>query len=297
MIIHNGTCTMNSALLHDVRIAKESGYDGIEILAPKLDRLTAQGYSIDLVRRALDGFPAKALGYVLDIERQEPAEYKALLDEARLRIDQAASLGAEFLEVVTGPLGPGLGDHSGYRGLLGRSRDEITELSAKNLRVLCDMAGERGLRLYLEPLAWASLSRLDQCLEVIGLTGRENLGMVIDFWHLWINGTEASDIAKLDRRLINGVHVCDSLPRFPPGAPVLHNRREVWTGGGHIPLQDWIDAINGTGYDGWYSAEMFAPQFVERDPFMIARVLRENLQIMLDAAVPFGSRPLAPRGS
>lgn len=292
IIIHNGTCTANTPLLDDIRIARETGYDGIEIIGPKLDLLLGSGGTLDEVRRALDGFPAKALGFVLDIERQEPAEYRALIEETRMRIQQTVALGAEYLELVTGPLGPGLGITGGYSGLVGKSRDEVTELSAKNLRVICDMAGEHGLRLYLEPLAWASLCRLDQCLEVIDLTGRANLGMVIDFWHLWINGTEARDIAKLDKRYINGVHACDSLPRFAPGAQVLHNRREVWTGGGQIPLQDWIDALKTIGYDGWYSAEMFAPQFARFDPAKVSRMLREHLQMLLDDAVPYGTRPV-----
>jgi sugar phosphate isomerase/epimerase len=290
IIAHNGTCTMHCSLLEDIRIAKEAGYDAIEMIGPKLDRVLSLGYPIEFIKRELDGFPVVALGYVLDIERQSPEEYDALIREAKTRFAQAHELGAGHVEIVTGPLGPGIGQEGGYQGLAGRSLDEVIELTARNVRVLAELAEQQNIRLYLEPLAWAPLSRLNHSLRMIELAGRDNVGMVIDFWHLWINGTTPEEIASLDRRRIFGVHFCDSLPRPPEGARRLHKLREVWTGGGHIPLQDWIDAVVTTGYAGWWSAEMFAPQFAERNPLQVARLLQENLRIMIDAAVPHGSR-------
>ncbi len=290
-IAHNGTCTMNCSVLEDIRIAKQAGFDAIEIVGPKLDNAISLGYSIEFVKRQLDGFPVVALGYILDIERQSPDEYQALIREADNRFAQAHALGAEYVEIVTGPVGPGLAETGGYAGLVGHSIDEVVELTAKNITALADMAEKRNIKLYLEPLAWTPLARLDNSLRAIDVAGRDNVGMVIDFWHLWITGTSAAEIAKLDPKRIFGVHFCDSLPRPREGAPLLHNLREVWTGGGHIPLQDWIDAVVSTGYAGWWSTEMFAPQFAERDPLHVARLLRENLRIMIDAAVPYGSRP------
>jgi sugar phosphate isomerase/epimerase len=290
-IAHNGTCTMNCSVLEDIRIAKQAGFDAIEIVGPKLDNAISLGYSIEFVKRQLDGFPVVALGYILDIERQSPDEYQALIREADNRFAQAQALCAEYVEIVTGPVGPGLAETGGYEGLVGHSIDEVVELTAKNITALADMAEKRNIKLYLEPLAWTPLARLDDSLRAIDVAGRDNVGMVIDFWHLWITGTSAAEIAKLDPKRIFGVHFCDSLPRPRDGAPLLHNLREVWTGGGHIPLQDWIDAVVSTGYAGWWSTEMFAPQFAERDPLHVARLLQENLRIMIDSAVPYGSRP------
>jgi sugar phosphate isomerase/epimerase len=290
-IAHNGTCTMNCSIFEDIRIAKEAGFDAIEIIGPKLDRALSIGYSLDLVERELDGFPVVGVSFIPDIDRHESTAYKALLGEAKIRFEQARRFGADSVEVVVGPVGPGLGGVGGYPGLVGRPMDEVIEITAKNLRALADVAGDNDIKLYLEPLAWAPLSRLEDLLHVVEVTERENVGLVIDFWHLWIIGTEADAIAALDPRRIFGVHFCDSLARPSKGTPILHNLREVWTGGGHVPLQDWVDALVSTGYSGWWSTEMFAPQFAERDPRRTARLLQETLRIMIDAAVPFGSRP------
>src|SRR5579871_5559376 len=176
LIAHNGTCTMNCSLLEDIRVAKQAGFDAIEIIGPKLDKAISLGYSIEFVKRQLDGFPVVALGYILDIERQSPEEHAALIREADKRLAQAHELGAEYVEIVTGPLGPGLGQTGGYQGLVGRSIDEVVELTAKNVAVLADMAAERNIRLYLESLAWTPLGRLHDSLRMIDLVGRENVG-------------------------------------------------------------------------------------------------------------------------
>jgi sugar phosphate isomerase/epimerase len=45
---------------------------------------------------------------------------------------------------------------------------------------------------------------------VIEEADRDNVGLVLDFWHLWAGGkTTPADVAKLDKSLIYGVHLCD----------------------------------------------------------------------------------------
>ena len=114
---------------------------------------------MDLVRRELDGFPVVAISFIPDIDRQEPHQFKAMMGEAKTRFDQARALGAGYVEVVVGPVGPGLGGVGGYAGLTGRPIDEVIELTARNLRALADVAGESGLKLYLEPLAYGNRNR------------------------------------------------------------------------------------------------------------------------------------------
>ena len=59
-IVHNGTCTQNCDVLTDIRIAKEAGYDGIEIIGEKLYRHLDRGFDIETVQKALDGFGVDA---------------------------------------------------------------------------------------------------------------------------------------------------------------------------------------------------------------------------------------------
>ena len=52
-----------------------------------------------------------------------------------------------------------------------------------------------------------------------------------------------------------------------------------------------MDGVKHGNKTGWWSTEMFAPQFAERDPRLTARLLQETTRLMVESAVPFGTRP------
>jgi len=278
IIAHNGTCTMNCNILTDIRIARETGYGGIEIIGEKLYRYLDQGYTVESIIEALDGFPVVAIGYVQDIERQQENEYASLLQECEKMCSMAKQLGCSMGQLLTGPIGPGIGEKGGYQGLMGQPWQRIRDLTAKNLRVLADIGAERNLEFYLEPLSWTPLHRLEQTLELLEETRRDNVKLLIDYWHHWTSGTTPEDIAKLNKDLIACVHFCDSLP---VEGRVTHELREVWTGAGHIPLQDWVDAVVSTGFDGWWACELFSAVHWELDPWDTARLLKDTLRYLL----------------
>ena len=191
----------------------------------------------------------------------------------------AQQLGSPSVQLLTGPLAPGHGGHHDYMGLTGRPWAEVRDLTTKNLKVLADIGAKHNVGFYLEPLAWATLHTLEQGLEVIDAAERDNIGLVIDFWHLWTTGTKPEDVAKVDKNLILGVHFCDSLPLT--GGLVTHKLREVWPGGGYIPLKEWVDAVKATGFDGWWSGELHSPRHWELDPWETARCFKDAIECML----------------
>jgi sugar phosphate isomerase/epimerase len=281
LIAHNGTCTMYCNLLTDIRIARETGYDGIEIIGSKLKRYLDQGYTVEDLLPHLRGLQPVSLGYVQDIERQEPDEYQALLRECEEMCGLAQSLGIPQVQILTGPIGPGVGEFGGYQGLMGRDWPEVRDLTARNLAVISQIGRQHGVSFYLEMLSWTPVHTLKHGCEVIDCAGADNVGVVIDFWHLWTSGITPDEVARLDKRYIAGVHFCDSLPAPPGSTVVSHDLRHVWTGSGHIPLKEWVDAVVATGYDGWWACELFSPKHWELDPWQTARRLRELLEYTL----------------
>jgi len=281
LIAHNGTCTMYCNLVTDIRVAKETGYQGIEIIGSKLYRCLEQGFGIEDVQKELDGFPVVAVGYIQDIERQEPSGYEALLNETELMCSRAQQLGCSTVQILTGPIGPGLGDYEGYMGLMGKPWKEVRDKTSKNLKVLADIAAKHEVKFYLEPLTWTPLHTLEQMVELLDVTEKDNVGLVIDFWHLWTSGVKPEAIAKLDKNIIYGAHYCDSLAIPESMETISHDLRHVWTGGGSIPLKEWVDAVKATGYDGWWSCELFSPKHWELDPWRTAGLLKEQLEILL----------------
>ena len=279
LLAHNGTCTMYCNLLTDIRVARETGYKGIEIVGSKLYRYLDQGYGLESVQAALDGFPVVGLGYVQDIERQEPGERDALFEECEKMCSLAEQLGSPLVQLVTGPIGPGIGEPvpDSYRKIVEMPWPELRRQTARNLAELSAIGAGHDLDFYLEPVSWTPIHGLQRGLELLDAAGVDNIGLMIDFWHMSTRGVVPDDLAKLDKDLLRCAHYCDSLA----GDGSSHADREVWTGGGIIPLKEWVDAMLSTGFDGWWSCELFSERHWELDPWKTARLLREQLEYLL----------------
>lgn len=273
---------MHCDLPTDIRIARETGYGGIEIMGLKLDRYLEQGFSPESLLPHLDGLPRVGLGYVQDIERQEATGYAALISEFERMCSMAVKLQIPMLQLLPGPRYPPELPRSDYHyhGLTDLPWTKIRTLTARNLARLADIGAEYKLKFYLEPLVWAPLATIKQGLEVINEAGRDNVGLVIDFWHAWASGTTPDEIAALDKKIILGVHFCDSLPKSPGDCWSI-KQRDVYTGEGVIPLKEWVSAVLSTGYDGWWSCEFFSKKHWEMDPRETAGNLRNYLSALL----------------
>jgi sugar phosphate isomerase/epimerase len=274
--LHN-LATQHSNLLTSIRIARETGYAGIEIGGPKLQSYLAQGYSLESLHPLLHEMPAVGLSYVQDIERQEPSQYDALLRECESICLLAKELRCPMVQLLTGPLDP-----SGpYKGLTGQPWPQMRKLTAKNLGALADIGKAHGVKFYLEALTFTPLNKLSQQIELLEETARDEVGLVLDFYHLWDSGTTADQIARMNKKYIFCVDFCDSLDEFGAGGDIAQKGRDVWTGGGRIPLKEWVDAVKATGFDGIWRSELLSPKYWELDPWNTARDLKTFLEYML----------------
>jgi sugar phosphate isomerase/epimerase len=269
--------TMHCNLLTDIRIAKETGHAGIEVNGTKLRRYLAQGYKIESLLPLFEDLPPVAMTYIQDIERQEPVAYAALLSEAENLCAIAEKIGCPMVQLLTGPLDPA----GSYKGLTGKPWPEMRRLTAKNLRVLGEIGRAHKVRFFLEALTWTPLHKLEHAIEVIDAAEQDNIGLVIDFWHLWDSGATPEQVAKVNKDLIYCVHFSDSLEPWGQRGTFEQRGRDVWAGGGRIPLKEWVDAALATGFDGCWSCELLSPKYWELDPWQTARDLKRLLEILL----------------
>jgi sugar phosphate isomerase/epimerase len=177
----------------------------------------------------------------------EPGERAARLDDNRRALDEAAMLGTDVLVLVSGGLPEGSRDIDGARAQVA---DALAELGP--------YAAERGVRLAIEPLHPMFCS--DRC--VIATLGQavamaeqfpvDQVGVVVDVYHLWWDPAVYADIQRAGPRIAS-FQVCDWTTPLPEGA--LLGRGMM--GDGCIELRRLREAVDVAGYGGPIEVEIF----------------------------------------
>lgn len=292
MISEKNTLTFNtsvarhSTLVMQLDVARQAGYSSVEITAAKVNDFMSAGFSVADLRDALQGLEVKGLGALINVERQGK-DTSTLLCEAEEIYAMANHIDAKGITVVTGPLDVQAVQQfragkpvDRYKGLLGRAETEQLKLTANNLRLLADSAAVHGLVLYVEALSWAPLNTIEKQLRLLDCIERDNVKIVLDFWHCYTSGVSPEEISNINADQIYGVHVCDSLP-FSGGIPVEVDLRDVPTGAGVLNLKEWVDAVKATGYSGWWCSETFSKKQHQQNSYEVAKMLRAQLESLV----------------
>jgi sugar phosphate isomerase/epimerase len=192
------------------------------------------------------------------------------LDDNRRAIDDAAALGTETLVLVVGGLPAGSRDLPGAR-----------QRVADGVAALAPYAGERGVRLALEPMHplycadRGVLSTLDQALDLAEEFPVGQVGVVVDAFHVWWDPRLAVAIGRAGARIAS-YQVCDWILPLP--ADTLLARGMV--GDGHIDFAALGTAVHAAGYRGdiefeIFNADVWAADFDTVTATVVQRYLRE----------------------
>ncbi|TVL91706.1 sugar phosphate isomerase/epimerase [Streptomyces sp. SAJ15] len=196
----------------------------------------------------------------------DPAGRAAALADNRAAIDEAATLGTRTLVLVCGGLPDGSRD-------LGAARERIGEALAH----LAPYAAERSVRLAVEPLhpMYAAdrcvVSTLAQALDLAERFPADQVGVVVDTYHLWWDDTVAGQIARAGAGgRIAAFQLADWVTPLPEG--VLLGRGQL--GDGSVDLRWFRGRVTAAGYSGPAEVEIFNPALWARDG---AEVLAETI--------------------
>lgn len=269
IITLHGLSTMHCNVITEVRLAKEVGFDGIEIIETKLLRYIENFGSIQYLKDALDESEIQpvCINAIKNVEVQAESELKSVLKQAEILSSAAQKLGCPTIQLVP------------FCSLDDLPLEKAIELTAKNVKTIAKIGQEYGIRFQLEPIAFSAIHSLKDSLRLINLVDEPNVGMVIDFWHLWAGGaTNPDDVAKLDRSMIFGVHFCDGKKKAEGAAWDEATLRSYLPGDGDIDIPSWVGAVKQTGYDGSWSSELYSPKYWEYDLYDIARETLVRMQ-------------------
>lgn len=176
-----------------------------------------------------------------------PDDVAATRTDNRAAVEEAATLGTDVLVLVCGGLVPGSHDLDRARGMV---VDGIADLAP--------FAAEHGVRLAIEPLHpvfcadRSVIVTLRQALDVAERFPAEQVGVVIDAYHLWWDPEVETQIARAGERILSW-QICDWLDPVP--ANVLLGRGLPGTG--VADLRRLHAAVEAAGYTGPIEVEVF----------------------------------------
>ncbi|MGA4798778.1 sugar phosphate isomerase/epimerase family protein [Streptomyces lavendulocolor] len=178
-------------------------------------------------------------------------------DDNRAAVDEAAALGTDTLVLVSGGLPPGGKDLPAARALI-----------AGALAELAPYAASRGVRLAIEPLHpmyaadRCAVSTLDQALALAEPFPAEQVGVVVDTYHVWWDDRAPAAVARAGAEgRIHSFQLADWTTPLPAG--VLTGRGQL--GDGTVDLRAWRERVDAAGYTGPIEVELFNDTLWARD--------------------------------
>jgi len=156
---------------------------------------------------------------------------------------------------------------------------------------LCDRAGEHGLLVHLEWLAWSKVPDLGVAWEIVRAADRHNGGLNVDLWHCARTGTTVADLLAVPAEKVLAIQIDDG-----PGVPeddlveaTLHRR--LLPGAGEFDLVGYLGALRTTGVRAPVGVEVFSDELHALGALEAARLAAEATRGVLDRLDP-GRQPV-----
>lgn len=264
----HGVSVWYSNAVTQLRIAHETGFSGLEILPEHLYRYLDNGGSYAAYRDLMAKYSVDitCINALKRIGRHEPEARAELLCEAEKICQAAVELRCPVVQIMA------------LTELDHLSTAERDAILLENISAIADIGAPHSIKFQIEVVAFTAFNSLQHALDLIKQSGKDNLGVVVDFWHLHAGGgTTPAEVARMDKELIYGVHFCDGRAAKPGEAWDEWVQRDYAPGEGDVDIAAWVAAVKATGYDGVWSPELLSPQNWEDDLWDISRHCYEDM--------------------
>lgn len=229
--------TFKGDLETNLRRIADLGYDGVELAIrdPRLVQRKELGRLVQTCRLTVSAIgTGQAWGEEgLSFTDPDPEIRSAAIERIKSHVPLAADLGAVIIiGLIRGVVRAGVEAAQAMDWLVAA----LQECSA--------VARMAGIRLALEPInryETTLVNSVDQGLTLIQNVGADNLGLLLDTFHMNIEEPDILASIQACGERIYHFHVADS-NRWYPGA-------------GHLDFKAILAALQATGYRGWISGE------------------------------------------
>ncbi len=239
------TVCLSGALDEKLEAIARAGFKRVEIF--ENDLLTFNGSPAD-VRRMIEDAGLSTITFqpFRDFEGMPDGKRDRALTRAERKFDVMQALDCDLLLVCSNVAPDSLGG---------------IDRAAADLRELGERAARRGLRIGFEALAWGRhINDYRDAWEAVRRADHPAVGLVLDSFHILARRTDLSAIRAIPRDRIFLVQVADA-PRLDMDYLSWSRHYRNFPGQGDLPLDDFMDALAATGFDGLFSLEIFNDQF------------------------------------
>jgi 2-keto-myo-inositol isomerase len=258
--------TLKSTLTESfIPIAKKTGFEAVELAQDKVEPILARN-SLKALANQIEANELK-VACIMGPENfnlLNRHEFSEICERSKKLAQAARELNCNLLSPVPSPMQIGL------------SADEARARTVESLTQLADACGE-DIKLGLEFLGMkeCSVNNLNDAIEIIRTVNRKNVGLVLDSFHLYLSGSQVTQIRDDDASMIFLVHVNDS---EPGDRSTLRDANRLYPGEGVIDLKQLAVDLSKLRYDSFLSIELLRPSYWQEDPQKVAAASRESLR-------------------
>jgi len=249
------TVSINGNLKEKILAISKAGFDGVEIF--ENDFLTFNLSPKEIKKIVKDqGLEITLFQPFRDFEGMPDNHRIRAFDRAKKKFDIMAELETDLILICSNTSNISLGG-------LDRAANDFFELG--------EIARERSIKIGYEALAWGKyINDHRDAWEIVRRANHENVGIILDSFHTLSKNIDLNSITTIPKEKIFIVQLAD--------AP-LHNMDLLyWSrhyrnmpGQGDLPISNFMDALNKTGYDGYLSLEIFNDSYRSGPRNLIAK--------------------------
>ena len=239
------TVCLSGTLSEKLEAIAASGIRYVEIF--ENDLLSFNGTPADVRRMVRDlGLKIVTFQPFRDFEGMPEPQRSKAFSRAERKFDVMQELGCDFLMVCSNVSPDSIGG---------------IDRAAADFRELGEHAAKRGMRVAFEALAWGRhVHDYRDAWEVVRRADHPAVGLVLDTFHVLVRGTDLAPIRAIPRDRIFLVQVADA-PKLEMDYLSWSRHYRCYPGQGELPVGDFMEALQATGFDGLLSLEIFNDRF------------------------------------
>jgi 4-hydroxyphenylpyruvate dioxygenase len=260
------TVCLSGPLNEKIEAIAAAQFKGVEIF--ENDLLSFNGTPAE-VRRIIEGLGLETITFqpFRDFEGMPDPQRSKVFARAERKFDVMEELGCDLLMVCSNVSPDSLGG---------------IDRAAADFHELGERAAKRGMRVAFEALSWGRhIHDYRDAWEVVRRANHPSVGPVLDSFHELARGTDLATIRSIPSDRIFLVQMADA-PKLNMDYLSWSRHYRCFPGQGDLPIDDFMLALNATGFDGLLSLEIFNDRFRAGSARSVAVDGQRSLIAMLD---------------